>query len=68
MAAAGHPADTALVTLRLERGCHTISGTLNDEDGVERRFWGWLELSAALDRARGAEPAAASSSRLERGL
>jgi hypothetical protein len=45
-------AETAVVTLRLDRGAETISGTLEDEGGLERPFWGWLELSAALDRSR----------------
>lgn len=53
MQAAVYPAETALVTLRLDRGSETISGTFEDEHGVERGFWGWLELSAALDQTRG---------------
>jgi hypothetical protein len=68
MAAASGPADTASVTLRLERGSETISGTLQDERGVERRFWGWLELSAALDETRGVESGSTSSGRLEGGV
>jgi hypothetical protein len=50
------PPGTALVTLRLELGAETISGTFKDQHGGERPFWGWLELSAALDQARGVDP------------
>jgi hypothetical protein len=45
--------DTTLVTLRLELGANTIRGRLADEHGNERPFWGWLELSGALDELRG---------------
>jgi hypothetical protein len=45
---------TTLVTLRLELGANTIRGRLADEHGNERPFWGWLELSGALDELRGA--------------
>lgn len=55
MAASGSTAETALVILRLDLGTETISGTFEDEGGAERPFWGWLELSAALDRRRGHE-------------
>jgi len=48
--------DTTLVTLRLVSATDTISGTVADEHGDERAFWGWLELSGALDELRGAEP------------
>lgn len=58
MAASGSTAETALVTLRLDLGTETISGTFEDEGGAERPFWGWLELSAALDRRRGHETGA----------
>jgi hypothetical protein len=44
--------ETMLVTLRLDRATETISGTLADERGDERPFWGWLELSTALDETR----------------
>lgn len=44
--------ETMLVTLRLDRATETISGTLADERGDERPFWGWLELSTALDDTR----------------
>jgi hypothetical protein len=47
-------AETTLVTLRLDLATETISGTLADEQGDERPFWGWLELSGALDEPRGA--------------
>ena len=49
-------AETTLVTLRLDLATETISGTLADEQGDQRPFWGWLELSGALDELRGAEP------------
>ena len=52
---------TTLVTLCLDLGTHTIRGTLADEQGNERPFWGWLELSGALDELRAAgleDPAA----------
>ncbi len=45
------------VTLELEPG-ETIRGSLRDDRGA-RRFHGWLELSAALERAwerTGADP------------
>jgi hypothetical protein len=48
-------AETTLVTLRLDLATATISGTLADEQGDERPFWGWLEFSEALDEIRGAE-------------
>jgi hypothetical protein len=66
MEAAGRQTGTALVTLRLERGSETISGTFEDELGVERPFWGWLELSAALDAKRSVE--SGSGGRLEEGV
>jgi hypothetical protein len=47
--------DTTLVTLRLELGTETISGTVATERAPERPFWGWLELSEALDATRGVE-------------
>jgi hypothetical protein len=46
-------AETTLV-LRLDLATETISGTLADEHGDERPFWGWLELSGALEELRGA--------------
>jgi hypothetical protein len=45
-------AETTVVSLRLDLATETISGTLADEQGRERPFWGWLELSAALDERR----------------
>jgi hypothetical protein len=56
------PPGTALVTLRLKLGTETISGTLEDLRGGERPFWGWLELSAALDQTRGIDPGRRPSS------
>jgi hypothetical protein len=44
--------DTTQVTLYLAVGAETIHGTLADEHGNERPFWGWLELSGALDELR----------------
>jgi hypothetical protein len=38
------------VTLELEPG-ETIHGSLHDDSGARQRFHGWLELSAALERA-----------------
>jgi hypothetical protein len=63
-------AETTLV-LRLDLATETISGTLADAQGDERPFWGWLELSGALDELRGADardedPATALEQRLEK--
>ena len=49
-------AETALLTLRLDRATETISGTLADEQGDQRPFWAGSELSGALEELRGAEP------------
>ena len=68
MPAARHTAETAVVTLRLDLGTETISGTLANERGSERPFWGWLELSAALDLTRGAGSEITSSRGLEEGV
>jgi hypothetical protein len=51
----------ATVTLCLDLGTETITGTLEAGDGAERPFWGWLELSDTLDEARGAKRADQSS-------
>ena len=56
---------TAMVTLRLELGTDTISGTVEHQGGGEQPFWGWLELSAALDRTRGVDPGIRSSAGLK---
>ena len=56
MSRARDAAETALVTLRLDLATETISGTLADEQGDQRPFWGWLELSGALEELRAAEP------------
>jgi hypothetical protein len=48
----GHQAQR--VTLELELGPDAIHGTLEDGDGTRERFWGWLELMAAVERAAGA--------------
>jgi hypothetical protein len=56
--------ETMLVTLRLDLATDTISGTLADERGDERPFWGWLELSTALDETRDLDSAHRSSVRL----
>ena len=48
-------AETTLVILRFDLATETISGTLEDELGDERPFWGWLELSGALEELSGAE-------------
>ena len=55
MSDARDTAETTLVTLRLDLATETISGTLADAQGDERPFWGWLELSGALEELRGAE-------------
>ena len=55
MSPARDTANTTLVTLRLDLATETISGTLADEQGDERPFWGWLEFSGALDELRGAD-------------
>ncbi len=38
------------ISLELEAGPDTIHGTLERGDGTRERFWGWLELMAAIDR------------------
>ena len=38
------------VSLELEAGPDAIRGTLEHGDGTRERFWGWLELMAALER------------------
>lgn len=55
MSRARDAAETTLVTLRLDLATETISGTLADEQGDQRPFWGWLELSGALDELRGGD-------------
>jgi hypothetical protein len=52
VATSDHAPGFARVLLRLDPGTETISGTLEDSRGRARPFWGWLELSAALDEAR----------------
>jgi hypothetical protein len=54
--AAREAANATLVTLRLDVGTETITGTVATEQSAERRFWGWLELSEALDAVRGVKP------------
>jgi hypothetical protein len=44
------------VTVELEVGPDAIHGTLDHGDGTRERFWGWLELMAAVERAAGAAP------------
>jgi hypothetical protein len=39
------------VNLELEPDPDAIHGTLQHGDGTRERFWGWLELMAALERA-----------------
>jgi hypothetical protein len=46
----------ATVTLRLDLGAETISGTLDDGSRGELLFWGWLELSDRLDEVGGVTP------------
>jgi hypothetical protein len=41
------------VGLELDTDPDTIHGTLEHQDGTRERFWGWLELMAALERATG---------------
>jgi hypothetical protein len=48
-------AETTFVILRLDLATETISGTLEDKQGDERPFWGWLDLSGALEELSGAE-------------
>ncbi len=43
------------VTLHLDLGTETITGTMETGDGAKRPFWGWVELSNGLDEARGAK-------------
>jgi hypothetical protein len=54
-----HPvaSEYACVQLCLRRLGHSIEGTCRDDDsGVTRTFWGWLELISALDTISGASP------------
>ena len=41
------------VQLELDADPGAIHGTLEHGDGTRERFWGWLELMAALERAAG---------------
>jgi hypothetical protein len=45
---------THRVTLDLEADPDAIHGTLEHGDGTRERFWGWLELMAALERVTSA--------------
>jgi hypothetical protein len=42
--------------LDLDAGPDPIHGTLEHGDGTRERFWGWLELMAALEHATGPPP------------
>jgi hypothetical protein len=42
--------DPHRASLELDPGPGTIHGTLEHGDGTRERFWGWLELMAALER------------------
>jgi hypothetical protein len=44
------------VNLELDADAETIRGTLQYSDGTRERFWGWLELMAALERAANRAP------------
>jgi len=46
---------TVELLLRLTTDAHTVSGSLQGEDGHRWSFWGWLELMDALQRLVGAE-------------
>jgi hypothetical protein len=59
--------DTTHVTLGLALGADTIRGTLADDHGNERAFWGWLELSRALDELRGADRSLEERATTQRG-
>jgi hypothetical protein len=39
------------VSLELDTDPEAIHGTLEHPNGRRERFWGWLELMAALERA-----------------
>jgi hypothetical protein len=52
MSDASDVTETTLVTLRLDVATDTISGTLTTAAQDEQPFWGWLELSEALDELR----------------
>ena len=43
------------ITLELERGADPIQGRIGCPDGTYQPFWGWLELSGALDELRCAD-------------
>jgi hypothetical protein len=49
---AGDVTATTLVALRLDLATETISGTLTTAAQAKQPFWGWLELSEALDELR----------------
>jgi hypothetical protein len=48
------------IVLDLSTETENVSGTLTTEDG-SRRFWGWLELMSALEKATGAGGASAAA-------
>ena len=46
------PSETLSVTVELEKDADPISGSVSEAAGQRRSFSGWLELIAALQRAR----------------
>jgi hypothetical protein len=49
-------AKTSHITLELETGADPIRGSIDHPDGSSQRFWGWLELIEALQRAANGKP------------
>jgi hypothetical protein len=51
------PRPTATATLELTLGVRAPEGVLIDGQGRARRFGGWIELAAAIEDWRTADPA-----------
>lgn len=49
------PSPPHRLSLELERNAEPIAGRLLGEDGASWSFTGWLELTRALEQARGAD-------------
>jgi hypothetical protein len=43
------------VNLEISSDPDPIQGTIQHHDGTRERFWGWLDLMAALDRGTSAD-------------
>jgi hypothetical protein len=51
------------VTLELDTDREAIDGTLEHDNGQRERFWGWLELMAALQRVTASRPTTAATTK-----